>query len=78
MSMSIESPTPAVSLENQLNRLHSDPQNTLNVLDNPNTSGASGASPTANVDISFIRVKADCKPSWLFSLFYRFYLLNVY
>ena len=66
--MSIESPTPAVSLENQLNRPHSAPQNTPNVLDNPNTGGAGGALPTANVDISFIRVKADCKPSWLFSL----------
>lgn len=54
---------PAVSLENQLNRPHSAPQNTPNVLDNPNTGGAGGASPTANVDISFIRVKTDCKPS---------------
>ena len=45
---------PAVLLENQLNCLHSAPQNTPNMLDNPNTGGAGGASPTANIDISFI------------------------
>ena len=63
--MSIESLTPATSLENEINRPHignnAVPQHKANVAGNSNPGGATGHSSTSDIDISFIRVYADCK-----------------
>jgi len=70
--MSIESLTPATSLESQINRPHigdnTVPRHEANVANNSNPGGATGRSSTPDIDITFIRVYADCKLTQLMGL----------
>lgn len=64
-AMSIESLTPATSLENEMNRPHISNHTVLqhkaNVASNSNLGGATEHSSTPEIDTSFIRVYADCR-----------------
>jgi len=71
----IETLIPATSLENEINRPHignnAVPQHGANVAGNSNPGGSS----TTDIDITFIRVYADCKFTQLLLVFILYFTL---